>query len=95
MNPWCLQEARANPYYTIGQRIYKDTDPDVLSSNHSRLVERVKEGKFIYLGDETGLQIEAGQDCSLVLGEQSDTFIMFYSFGLRNNSAYGEKVARM
>jgi hypothetical protein len=69
-----------------------ETDPDVLSPDHSSHVRRVSEDKYIYLGDVTSLRAAAKHNCRLVVGSSDNSFIMSYSIALRNNSAYVEVV---
>lgn len=44
------------------------------------------------MGDKTALDVEAQLDSDLIVGSASNLYIVPYSYGLQNNSAYMEMV---
>ena len=73
----------------------EQADPDVLSVVHSKHINKVRKGGYIYISDVTSLQAASSKDCDLVSGKASDLYLLYYSFALRNNSAYGSVIGKM
>ena len=89
--------ASGDPSLSIAKKVYTatQTDPDVLSIHHSQHMYKVKKGGYIYIADVTAVHAETSKDCHLVSGKASDLFLMYYSFALQNNSAYGSIIDQM
>lgn len=65
-------------------------DPDVLNAKHGVHVQKVRDEKYVYIIDKTSVEVEAARDCMLTSFDDNLDTRLFYSIGLRNNSAYGE-----
>ena len=93
----CKHTTRKGPVVPIAGKIFADKkiDPDVLSTDHSQHIRKVKQGGYIYILDVTSAHAETSKNCDLISGKASELFVMYYSFALRKNSAYGPAINQM
>ncbi|XP_060589780.1 glutamate receptor ionotropic, kainate glr-3-like isoform X1 [Ruditapes philippinarum] len=66
---------------------FNKTDPTILHTSPSFHVERVKKGKYAWIGDKTTMEIAMATECSLVAIKE-EFMPLIYVFGFKNKSPH-------
>ncbi|XP_053403153.1 probable glutamate receptor [Mercenaria mercenaria] len=79
-----------NPIFKATGEAYVEfnkSDPTILHTNPAFHVERVKEGKYAWIGDKTYIEIAMASECSLV-SIKEEFMPLIYVFGFKDNSPH-------
>ncbi|XP_045201044.2 glutamate receptor 2-like [Mercenaria mercenaria] len=66
---------------------FSKTDPTILHQNPDFHVERVKKGKYAWIGDKTYMEIAMATECNL-MSIKEEFMPLIYVFGFKNNSPH-------
>jgi len=69
----------------------RESGEDVLSTNHTLHMLKVKEGRYAYVVDKTSTELEMARNCDVTL-LPIKFLSLHYSVGVQNNSAYKDLV---
>ena len=71
---------------------FSETDDVIMSPNHRLHLDKVTRDKYVYLVDQTSIELEMSKDCTLTnlpdfLGSR-----FFYTIGMRKHSAFEQLI---
>ena len=85
-----LRDANLSLYQKLWRNIktFEKTDPDVMSKNHTLLMQKVQRENFGYIMDSFYADYEIARNCGLTKLKKSFSSVQMTSIGLQKNSPY-------